>query len=87
MEEEEVEVKASIDRFDGEFAIAYSDDKRKFEIPGLLVPIGAKPGSRVWLRLKDDRVITVDLDREGTKSLDEKIKEKLEHLKRGDHLK
>ena len=84
---EEVELGASLDRFEEEFAVAYSDDGSKFDIPKELVPKGAAQGARVRLFLKDGKVIMVRVDRKEAKSLDEKIKEKLERLKRGDHLK
>ena len=77
----------SLDRLEGEFAIAYSDDGSKFDIPKALVPKDAKQGARVRLQLKEGKVMMVKVDRKGTRSLDEKIKEKLERLKRGDHLK
>jgi hypothetical protein len=60
---------------------------RKFDVPEALVPKGARQGSRVYLQLKEGKVIMVRVDSRGAKALDEKIKEKLERLRRGDHLK
>ena len=84
---EKVEIVASLDRFEEEFAIAYSDDGTKYDMPKVLVPKGVMQGARVRLFLKEGKVVMVKVDRKGAKSLDDKIKERLERLKRGDHLK
>lgn len=84
---EKVEIAASLDRFEEEFAVAYSDDGTKFDIPKELVPEGGAQGARVRLFLKEGKVVMVRVDRKEARSLDEKIREKLERLKRGDHLK
>ena len=84
---EPVEVKASLDRFEGDYAIVYSDDGRKFDVARTLLPKRARQGARLKLRISEnDKVTSVSIDREGEKELKKKIKEKLERIKRGEHL-
>ncbi|HEX6561966.1 MAG TPA: DUF3006 domain-containing protein [Nitrososphaera sp.] len=84
---EPVEVKASLDRFEGDYAIVYSDDGRKFDVARTLLPKRARQGARLKLTISEnDKVASVSIDREGEKELKKKIKEKLERIKRGEHL-
>ncbi len=68
-------MKAVIDRFEGEYAVVLVGDKEiKLDIPREQLPEGAKEGS--WLK------ISFELDFEGTKTQEEKIKALLDKLKR-----
>lgn len=83
---EQVEVKASLDRFEGDYAVVYSDDGRKFDIARKLLPKRTRPGARLKLILENnDEVISVSIDNKGQKELKKKIREKLEKIKRGEH--
>jgi hypothetical protein len=63
-------VKASLDRFEENFAVVYSDedDSIKFDIPRELVSTNIKEGSRVlvFVQEENNQVIKVELDKEGT---------------------
>ena len=67
-------MKAVIDRFEGSIAVVlFGDDEIKVDIPKKLLPNGAKEGS--WLK------VNIDLDKDGTKKQEEKIKGMLDKLK------
>jgi hypothetical protein len=67
-------MKAVIDRFAGKNAVVLlGEDEIKVDIPKQLLPKGAKEGS--WLK------VSIELDREGTKKQEEKIKGMLDKLK------
>jgi hypothetical protein len=86
---EQVEVKASLDRFEGDYAVVYSDDGRKFDIARKSLPKRTRQGARLKLILEnsdDDKVISVSIDNEGQEELKKKIREKLKKIKRGEHL-
>jgi len=68
-------LKAVIDRFEGDYAIVlFGEDEIKVDIPKILLPEDAKEGS--WLN------INFELDIEGEMKQRERIKNKLERLKR-----
>jgi hypothetical protein len=67
-------MKAVIDRFVGNFAVVlFGNDETKVDVPKKLLPKGSTEGS--WLK------VSIDLDREGTKKQEEKIKGMLDKLK------
>jgi hypothetical protein len=85
---EQVEVKASLDRFEGKYAILYSDDGRTFDIAKTLIPKSARQGARLKLLvLRNDKVVRVSIDKEGEEALKRKIRKKLEKIKRRERLK
>lgn len=68
-------MKAVIDRFEGDYAVVlFGDEEIKADIPKKLLPKGSKEGS--WLK------INFELDKEGTKKQEDKIKAKLDKLKK-----
>ena len=68
-------MKAVIDRFEGEYAIAlFGEDEIKVDIPKVSLPEGSKEGS--WLK------VSFELDLEETKSREDRIKSKLDKLKK-----
>lgn len=80
-------VRASLDRFeDNDFAVIYADDGRKFDLPRELIPTDAREGDRLRIYLQDSKVIKARVDHKDTEELERKIKEKLEQLKRNEHL-
>lgn len=67
-------VKAVIDRFEGDFAVVlFGDEEIKADIPRKLLPKGAREGS--WLR------VHFELDPEGEKRQREKIEGLLNRLR------
>lgn len=77
-------VKASLDRFEGGYAVIYSDDGKKFDVPKSMTD--AKAGSRVLLHMEGSCVVKVEEDRKATDEALDRVKKKYERLKRGDHL-
>ena len=68
-------MKAVIDRFEGDLAVIFiGEEELKAEIPRQLLPAGASEGS--WLK------ISFELNPEGTKIQETKIKGLLEKLKK-----
>ncbi len=69
-------VKAVIDRFESDFAVVLFGDKEiKVDIPLELLPAGVKEGSLLN--------VSFEMDEEGTKKQEEKIRGLLEKLKKG----
>lgn len=67
-------MKAVIDRFEEDYAVVLIGDKEiKVDIPRVLLPPGAREGS--WLN------VSFELNSDGTKKQEEKIKGLLEKLK------
>ncbi|MBS4022986.1 MAG: DUF3006 domain-containing protein [Dethiobacter sp.] len=67
-------MKAIIDRFEGDYAVVlFGDEEIKADIPKKLLPKGVREGS--WLK------VSFELDAEGTKKQEEKIKNLLDKLK------
>ena len=68
-------MKAVIDRFEGEYAVVlFGEDEIKVDIPKVLLPEGSKEGS--WLN------VSFELNLEETKSREDRIKSKLDKLKK-----
>lgn len=79
-------IRASVDRFEGEFAVVYSDeDDRRFDIPLQLLS-AIKPGSRVLVSLENDSIQSVEEDKEATDDARDRIKRKYQRLREGHHL-
>lgn len=77
-------VKASLDRFEGDFAVVYSDDGTKYDVPRIMTD--AKAGSRLLLYLEEGQVVKIDVDEKATDDALERIRKKYDRVKRGDHL-
>ena len=77
-------VKASLDRFEGDYAVIYSDGGAKYDVPKTMTD--AKAGSRVLLYIESDQVIRIEVDKQATDKALDRVREKYRRLKRGDHL-
>ena len=79
-------IKASLDRFEGDLAVMYSNDvrKRKIDVPRSLVK--ARAGARVLIYIEEGHVTKVETDEVGTREAKQRIKDKYKMLRRGDHL-
>ena len=74
-------VRASLDRFEGELAVIYSDTgDRRFTVPREMV--AARPGTRVILHLENDVVKRIEIDVSATKSARDRIRDKYKRLTR-----
>jgi Protein of unknown function (DUF3006) len=85
--EEEV-IKASLDRFEEDYAVVYSNDdnRRRFDLPRQMVT-DAKPGMHLWLHIKGDSVTAVEIHNQETEDAKERISRKYERLRKGLRLK
>ena len=81
-------VKASLDRLEGDYAVIYSDaDAKKFDIPRMMLPKDAQPGTRLILQVDGDNIEKVTVDEKATEDAKDRIRRKYEKLRRGKHLK
>lgn len=79
-------IRASVDRFENDYAVVYSDqDNRRFNVPLRLMG-EIKPGVRVLLTLEDNSVSSVREDKKATDNARERIRRKYQRLKEGHHL-
>jgi hypothetical protein len=78
--------KAVIDRFEGPTAVVFIGE-RKLDIPRKSLPEGVKEGTWLQVELDGDNIVSVQIDEEETANAKKRIMDKLERLRRGDHLK
>lgn len=78
-------VKASLDRFEGDIAVIYSDDGTKFDVSRGLVE-GLHPGDRLLLKIIRGDVIRVEIDQKATEDARERIRRKYKSIQDGEHL-
>ena len=78
-------MKAVIDRFEGDQAVlSLGDGEDQLVVPRTALPCAAKAGD--WLQIVVSLVSAV-VDEEETARAAQRIAEKLEQLRKGDHLK
>ena len=81
-------LKGVIDRFEGEWAIIELDgESEPRNVPRKVVPRHAKEGDYIQLESEDGQIIRVQLDPEATQIAQKRIQDKLDHLRRGEHLR
>ncbi|MBV5347940.1 DUF3006 domain-containing protein [bacterium] len=81
-------MKAVIDRFEGEFAVLIvGEDEQRVNVLKKLLPKLSKEGSWLQVEIQDGEVVSAAMDKEETANAKQRIAEKLERLRRGDHLK
>ncbi len=81
-------MKAVIDRFEGEFAVLIvGEDEQRVNVLKKLLPKLSKEGSWLQIEIQNDEVVSAAMDEEETANAKQRIAEKLERLRRGDHLK
>ncbi len=79
---------AVIDRFEGKMAVLLvGDEQRQVDVPKARLPRRAREGHHLQVELKGDQVIQVQIDQEATERARKRIDEKLNRLRRGEHLK
>jgi hypothetical protein len=79
--------KAVIDRFEGELAVLLLDDgDERLVVPRVSLPLGAREGQWLQVDVQDGVVVSAIIDEEETDSVKQRIAEKLERLRRGEHL-
>ena len=79
--------KAVIDRFEGDQAVLLvGEDEDQLIVPRAFLPTGVKEGQWLQVDVEDDRVLSAVIDEAETAKAKERIAEKLERLRRGEHL-
>jgi hypothetical protein len=79
---------AVIDRFEGMVAVLLVGEERQpLDVPRSALPPGAGPGQWLQIVVESGRVVQVELDLAATEAAQRRIQEKLERLRRGDHLR
>jgi hypothetical protein len=79
-------IKASLDRFSAGYAVIYSSDGRKFDVPKNIVPHDCKAGSRLKLYLDDSGAVAkIELDSKSTDDAKRQISKRYARLSRGEH--
>ncbi len=64
----------------------HSSCSNKFDIPLELVK-GVKPGTRLQLHIENDHINHIEIDREATKQVRDRIRKKYERMRRGRHMR
>ena len=78
---------AVIDRFEGETAVLLiGTAQRPLDVPRSQLPSEAREGQWLRVELSDGQLVRVEIDLEATEAARARIQEKLERLRRGDHL-
>ena len=81
-------MKAVIDRFEGKFALLIvGDNEQRINVLKNLLPKQSREGSWLQVELQNGEFVSAVLDKEETAKANQRIAEKLERLRRGDHLK
>ena len=81
-------MKGVIDRFEGEFAIVILESDEVINVLRQQLPSNIIEGSHVKVFFDDKQGIqAIELDQVGTESANQRIQEKLERLRRNEHVK
>jgi hypothetical protein len=79
-------MKAVIDRFEGKYAILIvGEDERRINVPRKVLPKKAREGLWLQVEIRDGEVCDITIDDQETERARQRIAEKLERLRRGDH--
>lgn len=82
-----VKVKAVVDRLENGCAVLLiGDEERKLNVPSESLPNGSREGQWLQVELEGDRLVSVEIDMEETARAKQRIMEKLERLRKGEHL-
>jgi hypothetical protein len=78
--------KAVIDRFEEDWAVLLiGEEERRVDVPRKNLPRGAREGHWLRVELCCDQIVGAEIDEQETKRVRERISDKLERLRRGDH--
>ena len=79
--------KAVIDRFEEDIAVLLVGEKeRQVVVPRKSLPRGVKEGHWLKINIEEESLVSAAIDEEETARTKQRIAEKLERLRRGDHL-
>jgi len=79
--------KAVIDRFEGNKAVLFvGEPQRQVVVENKDLPLGANEGVWLLIELSSDNLISADIDEKETNRAKNRILDKLERLRKGEHL-
>ena len=79
-------VRAVVDRFEGDLAVLMIGDE-PMDVPRKVLPRKVREGDYLEVTLEDGHIVGVKIDHAETERARQRIAEKLERLRRGDHLR
>ena len=80
-------VRAVVDRFEGQFAVLIVEGQSKpVDVPSDRLPNGIHEGDHLQVEFQDDQLIDIQRDPEATEQARRRIQDKVNRLRRGDHL-
>lgn len=77
---------AVIDRFEGTVAVLVFDDGQQVDISRDLLPSRAKEGHHLSVTIEQGEITQIEVDHLATDEARRRIEDKLNKLRRGDHL-
>ncbi len=78
---------AVIDRIENGIAVVLiGEAERQVNVPRKQLPKGAREGHWLKVEMAGDQIIRIELDPEATAAARKRIEEKLDRLRRGEHL-
>jgi hypothetical protein len=78
---------AVIDRFEGDLAVLLvGDEQQPLDVPQSALPQGADPGQWLQIVVENGRLVRAELDPKATEAAHQRLQDKLERLRRGEHL-
>lgn len=79
--------RAVIDRFeDGKAVLLVGEDEKQLVVERVSLPAGAREGHWLKVTIEDGRLLEATIDLPATEEARARIAEKLERLRRGEHL-
>lgn len=82
-----MKVRATIDRFEGATAVLLQEpDGQPLDLPRAQLPAEAQAGMTLLLEMVEGKVITAVIDDTTTTERHQRIQQKLDRLRRGEHL-
>lgn len=79
-------MKAVVDRFEGEWAVLMLDGQ-PLDVPRAILPADVRAGHHLEVVIEAGQVVSAKIDEAETAAARQRIQEKLERLRRGEHLK
>ena len=79
-------MKAVIDRFEGEYAILIvGEEEQRINVPRKRLPKQARESLWLQVEIRDGEICDITIDNQETERARQRIAEKLERLRRGEH--
>lgn len=78
-------IQAIVDRFEGSTAVLLIDDQ-PFDVPRSVLPKGTREGDFLQVEIDGGQIVATERDEAATEAAKKRIAEKLDRLRRGEHL-